>query len=138
MKKEKRMIVKLNVANAFDRINLGFISIVLQRFGFSKREIDIIKACIVGPWIAPLFNVRQSEYFQSSRGLHQGCSLSPLLYIIMVGSLRRSLEKRRQDRTITGLSISPEVKSINHSQFANDTLVMEGASYIMETRIKRY
>jgi len=93
MKKEKGMIVKLDVANAFDRVNLGFIAIVLQRFGFSKRAIDIIKACIVGPWIAPLVNGRQSEYFQSSRGLRKGCTLSPFLYIIMVDSLSRSLEK---------------------------------------------
>lgn len=63
------MIIKLDMANSFDRVNLGFFVVVLQRFGFSKKAIDIIKTCIVGPWIAPLINGRPSEFFQSSRGI---------------------------------------------------------------------
>lgn len=137
MKKEKGMIVKLDMANAFNRINLGFLVAILQRFGFSKKVIDIIKACIACPWIAPLVNGRPSEYFQSSMGLRQGCPLSSFLYIIMADSSSRSLDKCRQYRTITGFSISPEVKSINHSLFADDTLVMGGPSYIMARRIKK-
>lgn len=81
------MIINLDMENSFDRVNMGFVVIVLQSFGFSKKEIDIIKACIVGPWIAPLVNGRPSEFFQSSRGLRQGCPLSPFLYIIMAESL---------------------------------------------------
>lgn len=69
LKKEKGMIIKLDMENAFDRVNLDFLMAVLQLFDFSEKAIDIIKACIVGPWISPLINGRSSEYFQSSRGL---------------------------------------------------------------------
>ena len=47
--KEKGMVIKLDLANAFDRVNLGFLVAILQRFGFSKKAIDIVKVCIVGP-----------------------------------------------------------------------------------------
>lgn len=55
----------------------------------------------------------------------------------MVDSLSRSIEKCRQDMNITRISISPEVKRINHSLFADDTLVMVGASCIMKRRMKK-
>lgn len=136
IKKEKGMILKLNMENDFDRVNLTFLFDVLHKFGFSKWIIDIIKACTIGPWIAPMINGRPSDFFQSSWGIRKGCPLSPLIYIIMVDSLSRNLDKRRQDRLLTGLTISPEVKGINHSLFADDIIVMGGASCIIARRIK--
>ena len=82
-KKEKGMVIKLDMANAFDRVNHNFLTVALQKFGISPKFIDIIMACISNPWIAPLINGRPSRYFQSTRGLRQGCSLSSFLYILM-------------------------------------------------------
>lgn len=76
-RKEQDIIIKLDMENTFDRVNLSFLSIVLKNFGFSSEIIEVIRACIVGPWIAPLTNERPSEFFQSPRGLRQGCPLSP-------------------------------------------------------------
>lgn len=138
LNKEKGTILKLYMANDFDGVNLTFLFDVLHKFGFSKGIIDIIKACTIGPWIAPLINGRPSDFFQISRGLKQGFPLSPFLYIIMVDSFRRNLEKCRQDHLLTSLTISLEVKGINHSLFLDDTLVMGGASCIIARRIKKY
>ena len=82
LRKEKGMVVKLDLANAFDRVNHEFLFAVMEKFGFSTELIGWIKGCICSPWIAPLVNGRPTNFFQASRGLRQGCPLSPLLYAI--------------------------------------------------------
>lgn len=81
------MVIKLDMAKAFDRVHHSFLFQVLKKFGFNMEFINWVKSCIGGPWIAPLVNGRPTGFFLGSRGLCQGCPLSPLFYIIMVESL---------------------------------------------------
>jgi len=55
-RKERGIIVKLDMANSFDRVNHNFIAVALKKFGFSINFIEIIQECISNPWIAPLIN----------------------------------------------------------------------------------
>lgn len=135
--KERGMIIKLDMANAFDRVDHHFLTGVLRKFGISNKFISIIMECISNPWTAPLINGRPSSYFKSSRGLRQGCPLSPFLYIIMAETLSIHLEKLRKQKEITGISIERGTKEINHSLFADDTLLIGGASSLMAKRFKK-
>eukprot|EP00253_Pinus_taeda_P024884 PITA_24884 len=92
---EKGFILKLDLANAFDRVRHSFLFVVLQRMGFSPLLINIIRSCISGPWIAPPINDRPRPSFQSSRGLRQGCPLSPYLFILMAESFSCALDQKR-------------------------------------------
>lgn len=92
IRKENSIIIKLYMKNIFDRVNISFLSSILKKFGFSSEIIEIIRACTIGPWIAPLINGRPSELFQISWGLRQWCPLSPFIYIIMPYSSSKSLE----------------------------------------------
>ena len=53
-RKEQGMIIKLDMANAFDWVKHSFLFKVLLSFGFSSNFVNLIKACITKPWIAPL------------------------------------------------------------------------------------
>ena len=69
LRKEKGMLIKLDMANAFDRVKLSFLYQVLLSFGFEQEFVNMIQACTHNPWIAPLVNVRPTKFFKSSRGL---------------------------------------------------------------------
>ena len=71
-RKEKGMLIKLDMANAFDRVKLSFLYSVLRSFGFSPTFINLIKSCTDKPWIAPLVNGRTKNLFQATLGLHHG------------------------------------------------------------------
>ena len=77
---EKGFILKLDLANAFERVRHSFLLAALKKMGFDDRFLNLIRACISGPWISPLVNGRPREAFQSSRGLRQGCPLSLSLH----------------------------------------------------------
>eukprot|EP00253_Pinus_taeda_P001989 PITA_01989 len=84
-RQEKGFVLKLDLANAFDRVRHSFLFAVLRKMGFDPAFISTIASCISGPWISPLINGRPCEAFQSSRGLRQGCPLSLSLSIHSYG-----------------------------------------------------
>ena len=81
------MLIKLDMKNAFDRVKLPFLYDVLLSFGFCSEFVNLIKACTDRPWIAPLVNGRPTDFFKATKGLRQGCPMSPFLYVLMVETL---------------------------------------------------
>lgn len=127
-RKEKGIVIKLDLENAFDRVRHDFLFTVMKKMGFSITFINWVKACIASPWIVSLVNGRSTDFFNASRGLRQGCPLSPLLYAIQALVLSFQLNFCQQVQTLPGLRMVHNVKDINHAQFADDTLLLRGAS----------
>eukprot|EP00253_Pinus_taeda_P028778 PITA_28778 len=135
LRKEKGMVIKLDLANAFDRVRLSFLWEVLKKFGFGMGFLKWIHACIADPWIAPLVNGRAVGFFKASRGLRQGCPLSPL-FVLHVFVLSFYLDQKLVDQEILGLNITRGVKNVNHTLFADDTLLLGAASARSASRFK--
>ena len=62
---EKGMVVKIDLANTFDKVSHPFLLNVMERYGFDTSFISWVKACINLPWIAPLINGRVTSFFPS-------------------------------------------------------------------------
>jgi hypothetical protein len=135
-RKEKGMVVKLDLANAFDRVRHSFLFDVMHKFGFGINFINWIRACISEPWIAPLVNGRATNFFKATRGLRQGCPLSPLLFVLQASVLRFYLDKKQLDQEIMGLNIARGVKNINHALFADDSLLLGATTVLSASRFK--
>eukprot|EP00253_Pinus_taeda_P013625 PITA_13625 len=125
---EKGMLIKLDMENAFDRVNHLFLCKVLLSFGFSQHFVQLIKACIESPWIAPLVNGSPTNFFQAQRGIRQGCPLSPFLYILMADSLSRKLAVEKSVSSLPGLKPSEVSTPLNHDLFTDDSLLLGGVS----------
>ena len=67
--KEEGMVIKLDLANAFDRVRHDYLLLVMKKMGFSAHFTNWVKGCISSPWMAPLVNGRPTDFFQASRGL---------------------------------------------------------------------
>jgi hypothetical protein len=67
------------------------------------------------------------HFFKASRGLRQGCSLSPLLYVLMAKALNKRVEQERTSGSIISLRIARGIKGIKHSKLFDDTLLIGGA-----------
>ena len=64
--KQQGMAIKLDMENAFDRVNHFFLFEIMLKMGFSKKKFRWIKACIGSPWIALLVNGRPTGFFKTS------------------------------------------------------------------------
>lgn len=85
----------------------------------------------------PLINGRPTYFFQSSKGLRQGCPLSLLLFIMMANTLSRKLESERVIGNLPGIQMVGGIKRVNHSHFADNTLLISGASLIVASRFNK-
>ena len=130
------MVVNIELVIAFDRVSHTFLLNAMARYGFDLSFIKWVKACISMPWITPLVNGRAAGFFQATRELRQGCSLSPLLYAIQASVLSLQLEQARRDQDLIGISMAWGTKNINHAQFADDTILHGGASQLIAKRFK--
>ncbi|PKU74518.1 Putative ribonuclease H protein [Dendrobium catenatum] len=78
------MILKLDIAKAYDNINWNFIYKMLHFFGFDCKFISLICTCIESPFFSIILNGNCHGFFKSSHGLRQGDPISPAIFILAV------------------------------------------------------
>ena len=94
--------VSLDQQKAFDRVHWGYLRQVLENFGFGpnfRRWVEILYTDINS---AVLCNGNISQTFSLTRGVRQGCPLSPLLYILSLEPLGCAI---RSDPKIHGIKL---------------------------------
>ena len=62
--------------------------------------------------------------------------MSPFLYLLAAESMSRKLQHLQEYGELKGLKIAREVKATNHVQFADNTILLGGASAAIANRFK--
>ena len=110
-------LINVDFEKAFDSIEWKFIYKALTYFGFSEKFIKLIKMFYKDIETCITNNGHISQFFKPSRGVRQGCPLSPTIFVIPIELLAIYLKN------------SPEIEGIKSkdgsnylvSQFADDT-----------------
>ena len=79
-KKIKGMILKIDMAKAFDQASWIYIHMFLIHMGFPIQVINWIMCCITYVSFSIIINGAATNFFHAERGLRQGCSLSPFSF----------------------------------------------------------
>lgn len=85
-----------------------------------------IQFCISTLRMPILINSSPSEFFQTSRGLKQGNSLSPFLFVIVMEVLSCIISRATQGEFIHGFKVGGkkgEGFQVSHPLFVDDTLL---------------
>ena len=76
-------ILSLDQEKAFDRVDWGFMRATLATMGFGPSFISWVDLFYFRVQSAVNVNGYLSSFFDLSRGVRQGCPLSPLLYVLV-------------------------------------------------------
>ena len=111
-------ILSLDQEKAFDRVDWGFMRATLSAMGFGPSFISWVNLFYFRVQSAVNVNGYLSSFFDLSRGVRQGCPLSPLLYVLVSEVLAANI---RCNPRISGLCLpgAPSLSPI--SQYADDT-----------------
>ena len=110
------LLMLVDFEKAFDHLEWHFIQKALSLFNFGNY---------ISKWVQTLYNNISScvgnngwfsDFFDLSRGVRQGCPLSPYLFIICTEILAISV---RANQNIKGVKVNGEETKL--SQFADDT-----------------
>jgi len=131
--RHKGMMIKLDLAKAYDRLSGEYLQKILKAYGFDGRWIEWIMSMITTPIMSIMLNKTPTKTFNPSRGLRKGDPLSPFLFIIAVDGLGRLIKARVNSGKLKGLRLWGEELPLTHQQFVDDVM-MYGEANLKEAK----
>ena len=103
------MIISIDTEKAFDKTHHPFMikkkNKPLQKAGIEGTYLNIIKAIYDKPTANIILNGEKLKIFPLKSGTSQGCSLSPLLFNIVLEVLAKAI---REEKDIKGIQMRKE------------------------------
>ena len=88
-----RYAMKIDIAKACDSVHWPFLLNTLRTLNLPEEFVHWIELCVCTPSFSVQVNGELAGFFQSKRGLRQGCALSPYLFVICMNVLSHLLDK---------------------------------------------
>jgi hypothetical protein len=116
--KTEAYAIQIDFEKAFDSVNWDFMQYSLEQMNFDIEFIKWVKILYRNTNSCVSNNGHKTESFDLKRGVHQGCPLSALLFIILVQVLQYMLHSNKD---IHGIKVGDsEIKIL---QMADDTTI---------------
>eukprot|EP00253_Pinus_taeda_P002612 PITA_02612 len=136
-KKQRGMMIKLDLSKAYDRLSWRYLRMVLEAFGFEQRWIEWVYNMISIPIFSILVNGIPMNTFNATRGIRQGDPISPFLFIMAAEGLGRIIKRELREKRIKGLKPWGNNLEITHQQFVDDIMLFGEVSIKEVRNIKR-
>ena len=121
--KQHAFMLKIDLAKAFDRVEWPFLLNSLRHKGYSGHFIKLIYACVSTASFAINVNGQPHGDVKATRGIRQGCPLSPYLFVLAINELSICLQNALQNRELTGVTLGPDCPPIHSILFADDLII---------------
>lgn len=114
------MALKLYMSKAYNRLEWVFLKRVMEKMGFHTRWVGWIMECVQLVTYSVLINGEPTEPITPTRGIRQGDSLSPYLFLLCFEGLNGLIEKVVAGRHLEGFSLCKNGPKFSHLLFADD------------------
>ncbi|VFQ82903.1 unnamed protein product [Cuscuta campestris] len=118
----RNVVIKLDMAKAFDNMEWDFIRVMLNSMGFSLQSTQLLLANLQATHISILINGSPCGFFKMARGVKQGDPLSPLLFILASEGLSRMIMSQMESGTIANYNTGRDIL-VSHLAFADDIII---------------
>lgn len=115
------LLLKLDISKAFDTLSWPFLLEVLQARGFGDTWRRWIETLLSTASSRIILNGHHGPPIQHRRGVRQGDSLSPMLFIIAMDVLHRLFLKATRDGVLT--KMEPTAIKFQCSIYADDVIL---------------
>ena len=132
----------LDLKSAFDRVPKNEIWISLNKLDVNKKLINVIKSIYKNVQGSVRLNGQQSGNFRMKKGIKQGDSLSPLLFIVFMDQIIKHCRRRTRRYKIGNWKLRPiylqsliyadDIVLINSNVAGLQNAVIEWASTLEE------
>lgn len=93
-----------------ERTTVAFLRNILLRIGLDMKNIEWIMACVCTIQYVVIINGYPTKIFGAWRALRRDCSLSPLLFILVMDGLSHNIKAAIMENLCTGLTLGHGIK----------------------------
>ena len=90
---DKKSMLKLDIAKAFDSVSWALLFEVLRKAGFGPRFRELVAILLSTASTRVMLNGEPGPPIWHRRGLRQGDPLSPMLFVLFINTLNKVLAK---------------------------------------------
>lgn len=88
--------MKIDLNWGYHYVDWEFLTMILYKIIFLHRHVQWIMACILTTSMVVLINGEPTKFFKVHRGLREGCTLSPLLFILVMNTFNRGINAMKE------------------------------------------
>ena len=122
------MVLKLDMEKAYDKVDRSLLHFILLHINILLNVSKWIMSCVNSTSFAVLINGSPSIFFKGTKGLRQGCPLSPYLFLLIIEGLSLKLRKAKEDKQISGVKVFGSI-FISHTLFVDDAIIFGRGIY---------
>ncbi|XP_019152396.1 PREDICTED: uncharacterized protein LOC109149189 [Ipomoea nil] len=122
------MVLKIDLEKAYDRLDWSFIRNTLQEVGLNDVWVRNIMHCVESAEMSILWEGNKLERFKPERGVRQGDSISPYLFVLCIERLGHIITEAVTQGSWKGIKVSRNGPSISHLFFADDMVLFAEAN----------
>jgi hypothetical protein len=100
------LLLKLDIAKAFDSVRWEYLLEILEHMGFGQRWRDML-ALLWSTTSTILLDGKTGHSIKHACGLRQGDPLSPMLFILAMNLLQKVLEIATHQGLLTPIGVEP-------------------------------
>ena len=129
--KKELLMFKVDFEKAYDSVDLKYLDAVMVKMNFPTLWRKWINECVGTAVASVLVNGSPTEEFPMERGLRQGDPLSPILFLLAAEGFNVLMNAMVGADLFHGFEVgSGSEVHLTHLQFADDTLIMGGKSWL--------
>ncbi|KAI9186851.1 hypothetical protein LWI28_021608 [Acer negundo] len=121
--KKGHMAVKIDMNKAYERVEWPFLSAVIRKMNFPTSWINLVMDCISTTTLSFQLNGSDAVSLSPSKGLCQGCSLSPYLFLLCSEAFSSLIVNLERNGREIGIRSSRDSPLISHLLFADDCML---------------
>lgn len=121
------MLIKIDLEKAYDRLSWDFIRNTLHKVGMRSDWIRNIMGCVKSARLSILWDGKQSSNWDPRRGIRQGDSMSPYLFILCMERLIHIISKEVQDGNWKGIKMFRNGPILSHLFFSDNMVLFAEA-----------
>ena len=92
------MAVKLDISKAYDQVEWGFLCAMMVKLGLEERWVTLALETVQTTSYSTLINGEPHDFISHTRGIKQGDSIFPYLFLICIEELSSLLRKVEENR----------------------------------------
>ncbi|KAJ4788737.1 RNA-directed DNA polymerase (reverse transcriptase)-related family protein [Rhynchospora pubera] len=125
--KQAAFLLKADVSKAFDKIEWDFLSKAMLYLNVPVKLVNLMVSCYNRAQISLSINGRADGFISPTRGLRQGCPMSPYGFIIAMEMLSRLFTKSQREGNLQGVKLAYSCPFITHIMYADDLVILGDA-----------